>query len=277
MKAWELIPAILLCCVLIAQPAFAQTETVTAPEGQVIWATHMEVPHGTTGSFTATLSNGDTVDGSFSYTADYLLAIPLTTADVTLGGENSVGHYEITGLTTPPLYMQLWHADTGNYTRQLKLGYGQAAPWWNDVLAADVERYPIKTFQFSSDQDVAIEYEYRDYDEAMSQLAVSSAGTNWLDQINEIMAFAITVFTSAIAFGKNLLYWLKFFFIDNGFMVVVLYLSVSMVFAARKARGKIPVFYRTFISDQKKLFSFIMELWRMLIESIGTIRGWFRI
>jgi hypothetical protein len=255
----------------------AQTETVTAPDNQVIWAVNMEVPHGTTGSFTATLTNSDTVDGSFSYTADYLLAIPLTTADVTLGGNNSVGHYEITGLTTPPLYMQLWHADTGNYTRQLKLGYGQSKPWWNDVLAEDVDRYPVKSFSFTADQDVVLDYEYLNYDDAMSQLAVSSAGASWVDQINKVMVFAITVFTSAIDFAKNLLHWLKFFFIDNGFLIIVLYIAVTMAFAARKARGRIDVFFKTFFSDQKKLFSFIMELWRMLIETIGTIRGWFRL
>jgi hypothetical protein len=97
------------------------------------------------------------------------------------------------------------------------------------------------------------------------------------DLIGSIMAFASSAFWSAYDFLTNLVYWLKFFFIDNLGLIVTLYLAVTMAFAARSARGRPDRFLAKFIGNQVKLFRFMFELWRMLLESIGTIRGWFRI
>lgn len=254
----------LFLVLLIAAPAFAQIETTAAPSGKVIWAVDMELNPGTTGSFTATLEDGTAITGDFSYTTAPITYIPIT-ADVDLDGDTSTMAF----YTPLPLQMSLWHADTSNDTRQIKLGYGQYGGLWNDVVASDVSRSPITSFTINADNDVTVNYEYNDAEEAAKQL---SGNKN-----QSILDFAWSVFWDTYNFLGELWYWLSFFFIDNLTMVLALFFAVPMAFAAKNARGNPERFFRQYFKTLKGFFEFILMIWRMLLEGVGTVIGWFRV
>jgi len=249
---------------LLVAPAFAQTETTTAPTGQVIWAVDMEVNPGTSGTFTAMLEDGTAVEGTFSYENTPVIVIPISLS-VDLDGDTSIATF----YTPQTLKMSLWHGDTSNDTRQIKLGYGQFAGAWNDVVVSDVPRSPITSFTISADNFVSVTYEYRNAEEAAKQLAG--------DKEQSLIDFMWVTFWSTLAFMQDLYYWLKFFFIDNLTMILALFLAVPMAFAAKNSRGNPEKFLRQYFKTLRGFFEFVFHVWRLLLESIGTVRGWFRI
>jgi hypothetical protein len=255
---------LILICAMLIVPAFAQKETTTAPESKVIWSVDMELNPDTTGSFTATLEDGTAVTGDFSYIPAGITYVPLT-ATVDLDGDTSTMPF----YTPLPLKMSLWHGDTSNDTRQIKLGYGQYDGLWNNVVVSDVPRSPIKTFTITADKTVVVNYEYRDAEEAAKQL---SGNKN-----QSILDFAWTTFWDVYAFLGELWYWLTFFFIDNLALILALFFAVPMAFAAKNSRGNVERFYRQYFKTLRGLFEFILMIWRMLLEGIGTVIGWFRV
>ncbi len=93
---------------------------------------------------------------------------------------------------------------------------------------------------------------------------------DWINFALELASFlkdtVVSIFT-----------WIKFFFWDNLLMTLALYLTLTMVFAARASRGNPAIFLRRWFKDQVGFFNFIIGLWRVLVEIIGTFRGIFRI
>jgi hypothetical protein len=253
-----------VCVALMIVPTFAQTETTTAPTGQVIWAVDMDVPIGTTGTFTATLQDGTTIDGIFSHTPASLTFIPISTS-VDLEGDTST----TTFYTPLNLKMSLWHGDTTNDTRQIKLGYGQYSGLWNDVVVADASRSAITSFTITADNTVTTVYEYRVAEDAAKDLA------GYKNQ--SIIDFAWSVFWDALSFLTDLFYWIKFFFIDNLALILALFLAVPMAFAAKNSRGNPERFMRQYFKTLRGFFEFIFQVWRLLTETIGTIIGWFKL
>ena len=76
----------------------------------------------------------------------------------------------------------------------------------------------------------------------------------------------------------GLIYWIGFFFVGKNLILVIeLYISGSMAITAWKVRGNPATFLPIFFKDQKALFEFMLGIWNMLISSVGTIIGWFRL
>jgi hypothetical protein len=279
MKQWGLIPAILLCCILIAQPVMAQTVTYEAPVGKGIINIVIISQPDTTGTIEFTLNDGTTVSGSWSYITAY--GGLTREATIEIGTESNSktyitpGTYRV-GYNLPGNVNSLSNTST---SRISVVGGQWDVPDINAKFATSAS--PVIKLTFVSDTDVS--YDVRVLD--MNTLNKNIQGSLEVDLCPagndiwtcDIMEFAYGAFDAVYAFLVTFLYWLKFFFVDNLLMTVTLYISVTMVFAARKAHGRMDIFFKTFFSDQKKLFSFIMELWKMLIESIGTVRGWFRV
>ena len=253
-----------VCVALLIAPALAQVETTTAPTGQVIWAVDMDVPIGTTGTFTATLQDGTTVDGTFSYTPTPITYLPISTS-VDLEGDTSTGTFYVPA----NLKMSLWHADTVNDTRQMKLGYGQYAGIWNDVVMVDAPRSAITSFTIAADDTVTTTYEYRAAEDAAKDLA------GYKNQ--SIIDFAWSVFWDSFSFLEDLVYWIRFFFIDNIALILALFFAVPMAFAARNSRCNPERFLRQYFKTLRGFFEFIFSLWRLLTETIGTVIGWFKL
>jgi len=253
-----------VCVALLIVPALAQMETKTAPSGQVIWAVDMDVPIGTTGTFTATLQDGTAVDGSFSYIPTAFITVPIST-NVNLEGDTSTATFYMPST----LKMSLWHADTVNDTRQIKLGYGQYAGLWNDVVIVDAPRSAITSFTITADKTVTTAYEYRAAEDAAKDLA------GYKNQ--SIIDFAWSVFWDALAFMQELYYWIVFFFVENLALILALFFAVPMAFAARSSRGNPERFLRQYFKTLRGFFEFIFQVWRLLTETIGTVIGWFKL
>jgi len=99
--------------------------------------------------------------------------------------------------------------------------------------------------------------------------SVWQTAEGWID-------FAIGLGSSLFGFVTGLLSLLKFFFIDNLFLTIALYISVSMAYSAVYSRN-IFEFYKKFFKFQRTMFEFIISIWRALVEIIATFRGIFRI
>jgi hypothetical protein len=268
------IPAIFLCFLLVVLPVSAQTVSYTAPSDQAVLWVYITSPAETHGDITFYFENGTSVSGSWSYvaTADLFDYLFVHKGTATLGGETVSNSYVTQGDTLFTEFSPQVRTNTNN-SAQMKAGIGQSWGVTDSSVFVDVPSQAIIRVDFTSDQ--IVEYDIRA--ESRTGLKRDLGLTNEGDWVAQTMKTVYQVFNSGLTFIANLLYWLKFFFIDNLMLIIGLYLSVSMAFAARAARGNIGRFFRTFINDQRKLFGFIMEVWRMLLESIGTIRGWFRI
>jgi hypothetical protein len=97
-----------------------------------------------------------------------------------------------------------------------------------------------------------------------------------IDEVWAWINYALALASFVYGFVTGLFGWIKFFFIDNLVMTVSLYLAITLAYAAATSKN-IFMFYRKFFSDQRKLFDFIVGLWRVLIEIISSFRGIFRI
>jgi hypothetical protein len=242
----------------------------------------------TNGNVQFTLFYGTTgsVSGSASSMTSWIQEgdlLPKTTSTVTLDGTsksytywdvdghvdlNIVQHY--TNTSTKTRRIAIFSSDYGKYDNALAVTYD---------LPAGSQSATIYKIHFTSSAPIEIEYRHAPADIVLKAVTNTGEGgvAEFLEEIKQIMLLATATFNSALEFGASLFYWLRFFFIDNLMLIIGLYLSVSMALAARASRGHIGKFFRVFLNDQRKLFEFILSLWRMLLESIGTIRGWFRI
>jgi len=146
MKKTFLLLAVL--CMLIL-PATAYTASYTAPADKAIWGIDFDAPYGSTGDITLTLEDGSEVEGSWSYTG----FAPLT-ATVDLEGETATHEYWI-GIPVP-LKIAVWNGDNSTYGREIKLGYGQAAGIWNDVLTTSILNSPTVGYTIVSSQPVTV-------------------------------------------------------------------------------------------------------------------------
>jgi hypothetical protein len=100
-------------------------------------------------------------------------------------------------------------------------------------------------------------------------LAAINEGSKWVN-------YALTLGSFLFGMLLGLFGWLKFFFIDNLLMVVALYLSITMAYAAATSRN-IFQFFQRFFRYQRSLFEFMIGLWRVLVEIVSSFRGIFRI
>jgi hypothetical protein len=100
--------------------------------------------------------------------------------------------------------------------------------------------------------------------------------TGIVETVNDWIQLAIGIAFLVKDLVWGLLEWVKFFFIDNLLMTVSLYLAISMAYSAGTSKN-IFEFLGKFFNDQRKLFEFILGLWKTLIEIISSFRGIFRI
>ena len=266
MRKLIFIALVLMVCII---PVIAQEIRYDAPTGQAIWAVQFTAPPQSTGTIIIEQYNGDQKSGTFSYTG-----FPSTVTNVALEGDTRTTNYIVSGWVAP-LYLELWNADnTTSGIRKLKLGYGQVrigrTGLWNDYVEVDIAKSPIKTLIFDSDQEVEINVEYISETDAVEKLND--------EREQSILELAWAVFWDALDFGYGLYYWVSFLFTkENLLLIIALFLSVPMAFAAKNSRGNPEKFYRQYFKSLRGFFEFMLSMWRMLIETIGTIRGWFRV
>jgi hypothetical protein len=234
------IPLVFLIIALCIFPCMAATYSGTAPSGQAIWALDITAQYGSTGTILLNLENGNTVSGSWVYSG--ILPPTLTTS---LGGDSSSYAY----VTPLPVHLNIWNGDNVTYARELKMGYGQFAGGWNDVLTTSIAASPVLSYTITSDKAVTVSPEYTDYSTAVTNLNYKPE--DWIGKIKEYLPLIWLVF-------ESLLYWLKFLFVDNLVLTVSLYMAGTMAYAANTSKDIFKVF-STWFRQQRALFEFMAQ------------------
>ena len=257
---------------LLVAPAFAQTVTYACPSDKAIYTLNFEGNSPVDATFKLFRADGSMTSGSWTYEPYTFDVFGIGIYDgykttITLDGVSA----ETTHVSPNSIKINLYPARNLTELAENRLIMGAGQIWGvNDVT---VEKYgvnsPIVGFKVIADSEIT--YKYRE--DARKTIAGNLASQN----AGEIMEIIYSTITTAISFLIDLGYWLKFFFIDNLTMILALFLAVPMAFAAKNSRGNPEKFMRQYFKTLRGFFEFIFQVWRLLLESIGTVRGWFRI
>jgi hypothetical protein len=164
---------------------------------------------------------------------------------------------------SPALNMQMWNGDNVTSQRQLELGYGQVTGAWNAVLKTTVQGSPITSYTVSATNHVVVDQELVSYNTALKNLNPKNTPLEDAEQLYGFLPTAWTIFW-------GLVYWLKFLFVDNLIMTVILYLTGTMAYAANTSRN-IFAFYKTWFRQQIALFNFISNAFSTTISIVAQI------
>lgn len=271
--------------VVTAEPIGTTLETLTekgitvfsydaSPEGNAIQRMGIDVPTGTTVSYTLTYGSGSTASGTLHYYNDGFFQ---QTSDISLEGESSsytyvglqeIGRFYVSGYGRNETTPGVW--EKGFLVFGSTAGISTIS---NDFVFLPVSGDPvIYKIDITSNNpvDVAIYY-------APRADVAAAAEKSFLDVVNEWVQFATGIATTIYDVVTSAFRWIKFFFIDNLGMTISLYIAGSLAIAARRSRGNPITVLRQFFRDQKNLFEFIMSLWERLVNIVATFRGIFRI
>lgn len=265
MRKLIFIVLVLLVCIV---PAIAQTITYNCPEGMAIYELQMIGNSPTSATFQLNRQDGSSTSGSWSYQPYFIFDYPVaTTASISLDGDS-----ETTTFVTPgQLYVSLY--PSRNLTElaetRLIMGAGQSGAMNNIAVEKYGVTSPIIGFTIIADNEIT----YTKTEDSVKTVSqnLNSAG---LDEVMDLIYSSVWL---AIDFIIALIYWVKFLFTkENLLLIIALFLSVPMAFAAKNSRGNPEKFFRQYFKSVRGFFDFVLSIWRMLIETIGTVRGWFR-
>lgn len=240
-------------------------------------------PKGTELNYTITYGAGNSLDGYITYLPGdvdlYGFGEGITT--INIGSSTDSREFVDTGL------LRKWEIvgyareedsngtviSTGYAIYDVSLGVGNIGLQSGFIAYEPVASLqPIESISFNSNKPVWLFIGTADRSEIQSGISKTA-----LDVVNEWVQFAVGMATSVLGFVTMLLGIIKFFFIDNLLLVVVLWLSVTMAYSAISTGGNIFRFYTKFFKYQRTLLNFMMELWNYLIQIISSFRGIFRI
>jgi hypothetical protein len=237
------------------------------------------VPRDSYVNFTLYYGTASSVTGSASSIPTGGLNILETTSTVELNGTSK----SYTFFDTDPFYDYdiTGYATNGTdfvgfavYSRD----YGQPV-LGNDLIVGyivpDITHNLIYKIKFSSPKPFSLTYTAAKKEDIVKRIVVGTS-TGILDEIKKITDLAWLIWESLYSIVTTMFYWIKFLFFDNLGMTVALYLSISMAYAASTSKN-IFKFFAKFLNDQRKLFEFVISLWKALIDIISSFRGIFRI
>lgn len=266
--------ALLVLCII---PAMASeygsgTIEVSAPDGHAIANLYIVSNEGTTGTIIFQHQNGMTTGGAWSYTT----VTDLYGYSIVRRGAIAIGpEFETRDYVTPGQLYTMFYQVPGvaNMTENRFSGFmdqSKVSLW--PAVETDSPTSPVIKVTITSDTEIEYWYDY--VDTSTQQGLLASSTDDW---IKKIMEFAYGSFWLVYDFVTMLLYWLRFFFVDNFLLIITLFLAVPMAFAAKNSRGNPEKFFRQYFKSIRGFVDFMLSMWRMLIETIGTVRGWFRI
>jgi hypothetical protein len=244
-------------------------------EDKAITLIHFKVIQDHQVDFTIYYGTGTAVSGSASNSWNWSVIPPTTTtSSITFDGITKSYNYFDTNPSWD-YYLSGYARNNEDNTTGLivyNAGYGS---FDNDLavfkavpnLAVNL----IYRVDLSSDVPFDVDISYGTKSEVAKSVSKSIIDIAW-DWMNYAIQIALFVYGLVV----SLFYWLKFFFVDNLLMTVSLYLSITMAYSACTSRN-IFKFFGKFFNDQRKLFEFIIGLWRGLIEIISSFRGIFRL
>lgn len=265
-----------VCVALLVVPALAQTVTYTAPTGKALAGIKIGSNEGTTGTITFRYNDGTTTTGSWSYQSTFSIIeyTLVRQGEITLGSDTANENY----ITPGKLYV-MFSQSGNNYNltgapRMIgSLGQNPITTGFiSPTVYATVPASPLIGYTFTADKEVT----YTNYESDYNVVNEGLKATNE-DWLRKILTLGYDVFWTAYNFITDAIYWTRFFFVDNLALILALFFAVPMAFAAKNSRGNPEKFLRQYFTTLKGLFNFIMSMWKTIIESIGTIIGWFKL
>jgi hypothetical protein len=241
--------------------------------GHAIYRAKFSVPSNSYVNFTLYYGTDKSVVGSAQTTTAWGLTGPVTTSTVTLDGTSK----SYTFWDTQPQYdynIAGYGTDANGTIKGFAVyseGYGS---WDNDLAVAYTVTNPVANLiykiHFSSPKLFDIEYTTAPFNNIAQRIGTTQG--NIVNEVLEVVAFATRMFSKVMSMLSSLAYWLDFFFIKNLGLLIAGYFMLSMAFAAKSSRGNPAKFFRRLISDVKALVTFIIELYRIMVEILQSIR-----
>jgi hypothetical protein len=251
----------------------------SAPDGDKINIIQFTVDTGQRVDFVLYYGGNKTVSGSAENSITSVgicgfLPCPMTTAIVTLGGASKSYSY---GDIQPLFDFDIagYGVDNDNGQTGFIVYDGNFGKYDNDLAVF----YPVSNIGLNliSRIDINGSQTFSLWvDHGPTSDIAGLVGTGLVETINTWVDFALSLGGMVLGFVIGVWHWLYFFFVENLLMTVSLYLSITMAYSACTSRN-IFRFFGKFFNDQRKLFEFIIGLWRGLIEIISSFRGIFRI
>lgn len=283
----------MMCLILLVIPASASEYTTTAIpefidtdnvffqtvqnfsydaslEGNRIARVYFDAPMDATVTFTLFYGNNTEVAGSIESHRLGILNERVSTT-LTLGGITSVYNY----VNINPFY----EVDIAGYAKVtndtsttgfLLYSYGYGTLDNNNAAFFPVTSLSQNTI-YRIDADCTQPFS-SEIVIGTHEAVAGAVGTSVFDVIMDYINFGILISTVVLTTGFTLFAWFKFFFVDNIGMTIALYLTVTMVFAARAARGDMQKFLRQWFKDQVGFFQFIIGLINSLVTIISNVR-----
>ena len=248
-------------------------------EDKAITLIHFKVLQDHTVNFVIYYGTNESESGSATNTGNFTYIFPTTvtttTSSITFNGETKSYSFFDTNPSWD-YYLSGYARNNDDNTTGLivyNAGYGS----YDNELAIfkPVSNLPVNLIyrvDLSCDIPFDVDISYGTKSDVASSVSKSLLDIAW-EWINYGIALSGQV--------SNFVFWLfgviRFFFIDNLLLTLMLYFSVSMAYSAITAVGNPFKFYKNFFRFQRSMLQFIMELWNYLIQIIASFRGIFRI
>lgn len=256
--------------------------TFQAQSNRAIQQITLDMPSDTTASFTLTYGAENIVSGSGKYLHTGQSCNGITGNaycnynEVSIGGDthgyNFIGLSEIGHLNIIGYARRTDDNSTGIIVYDDVLGLNNpssATAYFNTGTATNI----IYKLHVTSDKPIKVTIYTND--RTTLQGTVSSTPS---ETFNKWVNFATGLSSMVWGLLNGLVYWIGFFFVGRNLILIAeLYITGSMAITAYNTNGNPVKFLPRFFKDQKAFFEFMLGLWRMLIESVGTIIGWFRL
>lgn len=256
---------IILCLILLVSPAMGYSYSYNCSADKAIEIFQLETPGDNTGTIEFYQEDGNTISADFSYQfAASPLPVPMT-GTASIGGSSDASYTFFTGGN---LVVSVWPLTNISNTNRVKIGIGQASGLWPGVTLLYVSSAetsmtpsPIIGYTVTSDNPVAT-------DELEIPRASVQAGlnTNSDDIFNQLKSYWDTFW--GIFLGA--MWWLKFLFVDNLMLLIVLYMTGTMAYEINKARNIFDFFKRWF-KLQASLFHFMVNMFGRVVEMITAL------
>lgn len=245
-----------------------------SPDGKAIQRVGLDVPTGTEVTYIITYGSGSTATGTMHY---FNNGFYQQTSEITLEGESStytyvglqeVGRFYVSGYARNETSPGVWQ--TGHVI------YGSTAgvtALQNDFVFNPITGDPtIYKIQITATNPINVAV----FTAPRADVAAATQ-KSFLDVMNEWVQFATAMTQTVLGIVTSAVKWLKFFFIDNLGMTIALYITGSLVIAARTSRGNPIKVLRQFLKDQATLYRFMISMWESIVNIISNFRGIFRI
>jgi hypothetical protein len=246
----------ILVFMLCISPVLAQTVTITAPAGQAIKYLTIGSNGGTTATVLFTLNDGSTVPCSYSYSSAYPAV-----GSITVNGQTASTSYYTMG----KFYTRFFQTKEmlNGSTNTMRGAYGQINGAWYNYVEGNTAGSPIISAVITADTEVEYTTDYWSI-----EAGIENVSGGWVQYI-------LSLVWMFIGFVKELVFWLKFFFVDNLLLVLALYIGITGAVAFNKTKDIFKAL-KVFFGYQRKLFEFIVLLWNILIQIASNIRGLFK-